>query len=205
MSSSIKRAALEALQAFLAPYVSPVPVLVPQQDFEVGMSYPSVALIPKLFTYNDFQDEEKDDQTFSDSVLVDVGAFEGQVEVRVASLSAFDRERIQDLVWGAFHSDEYRKGVIVAQTAPLDIGGKAYLFPATTVMALNDEDWREEMVFASERYAYLTCDCAYPALVSRNAYTIEHLRVAFTEDLTSDNPAIVEGREINQDGSTVNV
>jgi hypothetical protein len=207
--STIKRAALDAIAAAFQAQLGSVPVKAIQAAYEKDMVHPSVQLLPKRFVFTAFQDEEVDDSV-SDKNLVVVGAFEGQVELRVAALSKKEREDIQDQVWNALNQDEYRIGVLLAQTPAVKVAGTQFLYAATVSCVLPDsdgtEEWREEAVFESSRYSYVTLDFSYPALVSRaGVYTIDHLRVAFTEDLTSDNPAISEEREINQDGTTVNV
>lgn len=206
--STIKRAALDALASALQAFTGSVPVKAVQADYEKDMVHPSIQLMPRKFTFNSFNDEELD-SSVSDHLLVNVGCFEGQMEIRVGALSRSEREAIQELVWGAFCQDELRSGIIVAQTPAVLVMGTQYLAQATVVAQFPDDDgseeWREEMVFTAERYSYLTVGVSYPALVSRVAYDINELSVAFTEDLTSDDPAIDEEREINQDGTATNI
>jgi hypothetical protein len=207
--SRIKRAALESLQQALIPAVGDtVPVLVGAQDYEQEIAYPSVALVPRVFKFSAYNDEELD-STLTDRTLVCVGCFEGDVEIRVASLGTTDREDIQEAIWQAFNAQEMRVGVLVTQTNPVLVSGTQFLHQATIAAVLEDGEgaveWREEMVFQSERYTFITVAVSYPALVVRAAYNMDHLRVAFTEDLTSVTPVIEEEREINQDGSSFNV
>lgn len=206
--SAIKRAACDAIAAAFQAQLGSVPIKAIQAAYEKEMVHPSVQLLPKRFTFTAFQDEEVD-TTISDRSLVVVGCFEGQVEIRVAALSKKEREDIQDLVWNALNQDEYRIGVLLAQTPAVKVAGTQFVYAATVSCVLPDsdgaEEWREEAVFEASRYSYITLDVSYPAMVNRQVYTIEQLSVAFTEDLTSDNPAISEERVINQDGTTVNI
>lgn len=206
--SAIKRACVDALAAAFQAQLGSVPVKAVQASYEKEQVHPSVQLMPKRFTFTASQDEELD-TSVSDRNLVTVGAFEGQVEIRVAAVSKKEREDIQDLVWNALNQDEYRIGVLVAQTAAVKVAGTQFLYQALAVAVLPDgdgsEEWREEMVFEASRYSYITLDVAYPALVNRQAYDMNTMTLAFTEDLDSDTPVLDEERQVNQDGTTVNL
>lgn len=206
--SAIKRAACDAIAAAFQAQLGSVPVKAIQAAYEKDMVHPSVQLMPRVFKFAAFQDEEVD-TSISDRNLVCVGAFEGTVELRVAALSKKEREDIQDQVWNALNQDEYRIGVLLATTPAVKVGGTQFVYQATVACVLPDgdgtEEWREEAVFESSRYSYIVLEVSYPALVNRQAYNMNQLSVAFTEDLTSDTPAIDEERVVNQDGTTVNI
>jgi hypothetical protein len=197
--SAIKRAALDALAGALQSQIGATPVKAVAASYEKDMVHPSVQLMPRRFTFTAFQDEELD-TSVSDRDLVCVGSFEGSVEVRISALSKHEREDLQDAVWNALNQDEYRIGVLLAQTPAVKVAGTQFLYQALVSAVLADSDgsveWRDEMVFDASRYSYITLDVSYPALVNRQAYDIDTLSVAFTEDLDSDTPALDEERQV---------
>lgn len=206
--SAIKRACVDALAAAFQGQLGSVPVKAIAASYEKDMVHPSVQLMPKRFTFTAAEDEELD-ASVSDRQLVTVGCFEGQVELRVAAVSRKEREDIQDLIWNALNQDEYRVGVLVAQTPAVKVAGTQFLYQALAVAVLPDsdgsEEWREEMVFEASRYSYITLDVSYPALVNRQAYDVTSWQLAFTHDLDSDTPVLDEERRVNDDGTTVNL
>jgi hypothetical protein len=179
-------------------------VTTPQVPYTQDMEYPSIAIVPMAFTFAEplQEDEVEDVQPYT--LLVNVGDFEGSVEVRVAANSAFEREEIEQRILELMLSTEFAPGYLGIETDPVRLGGVQYLHRALASFELAREQWREEMVFSNERYSYLTLDTTFPALVSRGSaqqpiYTIETLVLAINHDLASDVPD--EQRQVHQDGS----
>lgn len=202
--SLIKRAACKVLKDYLAtqPGLTTVPIHVQGEDYEDDETQPSITIIPGRCEFTPWQDEEAD-ITVDDKILCNVGDFEGSAEIRAVCNFPAQREVLEQCILDAFMSSEFSQGVITGQTPPLTVGGQAYLARAICTFVLKDEDWRDEMVFSSQRYSYLAMDMSFPAFASRTAYTIEQLILAIAFDLASNDPD--EARQINQDGSTTSV
>ena len=170
-------------------------------DSEEPTKYPSLRILPQKMTYQPFQATEID-ATLPNSVLLDVGCFEGMYELRVSARTKAERETIEDLVTNVLLSSPLAPGVIAAQTRPVTVGGWITTHQALVSFTAEDLDWREELVFSKRRYSFIDLNAWYPALVMRSGvFNIEQLILAFSADLTSNNPAIDEAISVNQDGS----
>lgn len=202
--SLVKRAMVDAfVAAFQAalPASLQIDVQGSGANWEEPSKFPALRIIPsEKFKFDPMQEQEIDD-TQPDQLLVEVGDFEGMIELRAVGRNRKEREIIEDAVMNVLLGKEGTPGVLVAQTAPVTIGGFASLYQATVSMCLSDEEWRDEMVMDRKRYTFITLDAYYPALVTRaNVYAINELVLAFNEDLNSDTPE--EEVLINEDGST---
>lgn len=202
--SSIKRACCDALAKYLRAQLPGIKVTVPQAPYTQDMEYPSIAIVPRPFNFTEPLQEDEKEEAQPFSYLATVGDFEGQVELRIAANSAFEREELQETISQLFLSTELAPGYLGCETDPVKLGGVQYLYKALASFELTQDDWREEMVFSNERYAYLVLDAEFPALISRGTPTapiglIETLVVAINNDLASDVPD--EQRQVQQDGS----
>lgn len=202
-SSLIKRASLDAMKRALEASISPalgLTIEVASADWEEPTKLPSVRLIPGKYTFEPWQEREADD-TQPDRVFLEVGTFEGTVELRCYACNKTEREEIEDAVLNAFLSTELAPGILTAQTVPLTVGGFATIYQAVASFALDTEEWREEMVFNKKRASFMDVTAWYPALATRGeTYTIEQLILAFNEDLSSD--AVGEKVLVADDGTT---
>jgi hypothetical protein len=201
--SLIKRAMVDAFvaafQAALPPSAQ-INVAGSGADWEEPSVFPALRIIPsEKFKFDAMQDEEIDD-TQPDKLLVEVGDFEGSIELRVIGRNRKERETVEELVMNVLLSRDGAPGVMVAQTAPVSVGGYATLYSAPVTMCLGDEEWRDEMVMDRKRFSFMTLDAYYPALVMKTGvYPINQLILAFNEDLNSDVPE--EASIVNDDGS----
>jgi hypothetical protein len=168
-------------------------------DGEEQAKFPAVRVLPGKFSFMPWQDREVDD-TFPDDLILQVGTFEGTVELRATGRSPEEREAVQDAVTDAFLQRVGAPGVLVAYTEPVQISRQAVLYSAPAAFELSDEDWRDELVWAKRRYAFLTLDAQYPALVDRKVPTIETLVLSFDLDI-EDPPVIDHEVQVHQDGS----
>lgn len=199
MGSSIKMAACTALQAALQAALPGVTVTVPQAAFNKDVVYPSIAIVPGQFNYDSNFQEHEQDTTVTGQLLVSVGDFEGTVELRLAAQNQFQRQELEEQVLQVFLATEGAPGMLITQTPAVKVGGVQYLYQAIAAFEWDQRAWREEMVFNDERYSYLTLNAAFPALASRQAYTIETLVLAIGHDLEDE--TVDYEVQINSDGS----
>lgn len=182
MATNIKRLILDALAAQLATVdglagrVSPL-----QAGPEQQAQYPSLMLVPSTFALETwsatevFHNEDTDDGL----VLMDVGEFTGQVEMRLYARNVPEREDYEQRVLNMFLADPDAPGSIRVTTPPLQLGDYVTLYEAAIVVRLMNELWREEFAFESRRYTFMDLEFAYPALIAVEAHTIERLELHF--------------------------
>lgn len=204
MSALLKRAMGEALAANLRGVLPPgLQITVGPAvaaDGEEQARFPSVRVLPQKFSFMPWQERELVD-TFPDDLVYQVGTFEGTVELRASGRSPEERELVQDAVTDAFFQRPGAPGVVIAYLPPLPVSRQAVMYSAPVAFELSDEDWREELVFAKRRYAFLTLDAQYPALVDRKVPTIKELVLAW--DFSIEEPPVIDHEVlVNSDGST---
>lgn len=158
-----------------------------QADEEEQAAYPHLRVVPRKFAFQPFEDQEIDIGSPTHQA-VRIGDFEGEVELRIYELSQFKRGELEEDVLQFLFSDEGGSGSIYCQTDALILGGITTLYPAPIVASLDDEDWREELVFDKKRFSFLTLSVAYPALAVRAAPIINELYLAIAHDLAATAP-----------------
>lgn len=177
--------------------------------WEEPTKFPAVRVLPGKFTFDPWQEQEVDD-TQATNLFLEVGEFEGNVEIRVSATSKFQREQIEDTILNWFLARAYTPGVQVTTLPPgQTVGGIATTYQANCAFSLEDEEWREEMVFAAKRYTFLDVEAWFPALVVRTGVpTIQSLRLAMEADVAADvtvttpNTSAEEGLLVADDGTT---
>lgn len=162
---------------------------------------PSAAVIPNVFRFDPFQADEAwyDAETDDGRALLAVGGFLGQMELRIYARTPAERQDLEEAVLHALMAEALRPGVVSLQTAAVTVGGVATLYPAPVFVAVADCEWREEFAWENRRFSFLDLDVGYPALVLRDAHTIDALVVVLTDDIDSDVP--VETFTVESDGS----
>lgn len=183
--SIIKFQACQALADYLSSFLPGVPVQVGMADYDTPASYPSVVVKPLKYNFRHFQDEEAND-TIDSKLLINVGEFEGQVQILVNSTKESERDNISDTIYQAFFQQELASGVVLLSLPTISIGGVDWLSPSNVAFMLTDETWQDERVFDSIRSCNITVDSQLPALVSRNSYTIDQLILSLNNDLSSN-------------------
>lgn len=197
MASIIKRRVLEQLGAILGPLVAPE---VLSGDVLLGDQDPTVkACFPRLLirwagplTFMPFEDDEVWSTTTTQAV--EVGDFQGQIQIELGTVSTVLRETLEDRLLNAFLAGQSpdgfsRPGVLVAQLDQFLVGGTANLATVPVAYVLQQEAWQEELVFDLKRFSSLYIDVDMPALVVRTGVpTIESLVLAITNDLASNTP-----------------
>lgn len=209
----MKRACVESLATALAA-VLPVGTdcKACAAGWEEPTKFPAVRVLPGKFTFDPWQEQEVDDSQAT-NLFLEVGEFEGNIEIRVSARSKKERETIEDAILNWFLSREYTPGVQVT-TLPSGqvVGGIATTYQANCAFSLEDEEWREEMVFSDKRFTFLDVEAWFPALVVRTGVaTIQSLRLVMEADVSADvtvttpNPSAEEGLLVADDGTTTKI
>jgi hypothetical protein len=182
MSSVLKQQAAQALATYLTAQTG-VPFTAVAADYEQDATFPSGVVIPRRGQFTAWQDDEMD--TTSTKQLVTVGEFEGQVEIRLAGLEQPAREVLEQQVMDVLAASEFSPGVVTLQAPAVNVMGTQFTHQPLVVFSLTEEDWREEMVFTSERYASLTLDAWYHVFVARDYPDMNEILVALGQDVTA--------------------
>jgi hypothetical protein len=161
---------------------------------EDDATYPSAVVMPRRFVFQPFQEDEVWAPDDSMERVVEVGAFEGRVELRLYALSAPQREEYEDKLTALFLSRTDAPGVLVVTCPAVTIAGQVSpptevsTYDAPVAFTLDDTEWEDEKVFDKRRYTYLTLGLNLPALLLQSVYTIEEYVLAINHDLASDIP-----------------
>ena len=136
--------------------------------------------------------------------VVEVGAFEGAVDLRLYALSGPQRDEYEDKLTALFLERDDSPGVLVVTCPAVTIAGsvspptEVSTYDAPVAFTLDDTEWNEEKVFDKRHYTYLTLGLNLPALLLQHVYTIEEYVLAINHDLASDVPD--EQVQITEDG-----
>lgn len=202
---NIKRIVCRAVASYLAANVTGLANKVsdrqpgPEKDTE----FPSALVLPDSFT---FQPEEPDEVYWDEDnddgkVVITVGEFTGQAELRLYAKTVPERELYEQRIMDLFLSQEGSPGTLFITTPTLTINGYVSLHSVEIKVRLESEEWQEEFSFEDRRYSFIDISFAYPAITTRDAHTIESLQMAMA-DLTGDPTETVE---IQEDGSVEEV
>jgi hypothetical protein len=194
--SSILRKALTAVgEAIKAAAPSLAQVRVASAPPDEASQYPAVALVPEKFTIDTSPDDdiyEADGDVVSPGgrQLVSVGALRGTCRLFLAARLEGQRETAQDEVLGAFFQDDCRPSGIKVDLPNVEVGGVPTGVTWPVAVFLDDEEWRDELVFSERRWAFLRLSVDVPLLVLRNAPIVQTMVLALTQNLslTVDDP-----------------
>lgn len=198
-TSNIKRIVGDSVAAYLANNVVGLAgrVTAVQEGPEKISEFPSVALLPSLFTFNACDPDMVSGDDDTDSPLViDVGEFEGMVEMQLYAKSKPERELFEQRILDLFLSQEGSPGTLYVQCPTLTINGQVTLYGPEVKVRLDNAEWLEEFSFEARRYSFLDITYAFPALTARDVPSIDTLILALTDDLGAREDVIV-----NDDGS----
>lgn len=209
-TSNIKRIVGEAVAAYLGANITGLSgkVSAVQEGPEKVADFPSVCLLPSAFTFTPAEYNEvyyADDPDLASPgvddgiVVLDVGEFEGLLELQLYAKSKPERELYEQRILDFFLSQEGSPGVLFITIPTLTINSYVSLYAPTVKVRLDDMEWMEEFAFDSKRYSFLDITIGFPALTTRAANTIETLQVAINHDLDSDVP--LDTVTVEEDGS----
>ncbi len=201
MSSMIKRAVADALASYISAQVpafagAVFPIFADEEELA---HFPSVALVPQRLVFNPWQQDELNDTT-DDTLVQSFGDFEGELEMRVYAKSAEEREQLGQAIFDLFFIDELRPGILTLSTGSLALPvlgaspPRTFSFSALASFTIEEDAWREEMVFSKKRFDFITLGVVVPQVVARQVEEIDTLTVAIAieRDLTEANPEYVE-------------
>lgn len=202
---NIKRAAAEALATYLKDKIPQFKGNISSQwaDEEEIAVFPSLRILPQKMSFSPFQDDELDD-TADNRLVLSVGDFEGDFELRLFARSQPEREDLEQRVLDAFMLREGAPGVLTTVTEPVTLNvlgeGEEYtLYQAPVTFTLDNDEWEEEKVFSKKRFTYMSVYGLFPALVSRAVKDIDYLHLGIAEDLNATAPT--EDVTVNEDGT----
>ena len=145
-----------------------------------------MAVIPQVFQFDaELGDEEIIDDTLPDRLILCVGNFVGDLEIRVSSKDRPQREAIQTLLHESMFSQEGRRGTIVLTSPPLTIGGVATSVAAQIAYTLGSSGWRDEFAFDKRRWQFLDVEAELQMLVmlADPVYNMDTLVLSLETDL----------------------
>jgi hypothetical protein len=181
-TTNIKRVVANAIATYIGENVTGLSgkVSAVQEGPEKTSEFPSVALLPSVFAFTPsepdevYENEDEDDG----KVLLDVGEFDGAMELQLYTKSKPERELYEQRILDLFLSQEGSPGTLFVETPELTVGGYVSLHTVEIKVRLDSEEWNEEFSFDAKRYSFLDLEVAFPALVARDAVTIEDLQIA---------------------------
>jgi hypothetical protein len=185
---NIARVALKALADYIVAYVPQLDMVhVGHADPEDLDGTPCASLIPSRTMFDAHLGVDEIEDAATGASLLDVGVWEGTVELRVSGKNQPQREQLETAITNLFMS-RARRGTLVVTTPQLIVNNILTVYQAPVAFSLMGSNWEEEAVWEKKRYSYITLQFSYPALIAELADTIEAYHVAFTEDLTSVTP-----------------
>lgn len=200
---------LDALDALAQAIACGVPALsgaicVGQADPSHELAFPSLAIKPIRWTYSPHQAEEHFDPA-PDRVVMDVGYWEGDVQLILGAKTAFRRYELEQQVIDLFLSKPLAPGVL--DTPVLACRDKLGEYIAS--WELESDSWEDNAAFDQEFFSTIIVTGVLPALVTRKgSYTIEQLQLGLTEELgLAADPATfntlpeIEVVQVQSDGS----
>jgi hypothetical protein len=131
--------------------------------------------------------------------VFEVGHFEPLVQLRLGAPTHRQRVDLGEELLGAFLGTGFRPGILVTPLPDCH--------DTVAAWELDDEGWNDEAAFDKKWWSVMTVQGWIPALVRVATFTVEELRLAFTEDMTSTTPPAsqVETVSVNEDGTTSKV
>ncbi len=169
-------------------------------------TYPCAALISNTLAFEPFQAwevwaQDPDAVPFVEDgkVLINVGDFTGDYELRLYAQSVTERENLEEKVLHAMLAEAWRPGVVSLATPAVTVNSFTTLYEAPCAFMVEREVWQEEFAFENRRFAFLDLTVQFPALILRSdTYTVTQMILALTEDLGSDTPT--DSVEVSEDG-----
>ena len=205
--SRLKYQACSVLAAYIAAHIPAFAggkARAAHAEPEDDAQYPSVVVLPRRFSFQPFQEDEVHAPELGTERVVEVGAFEGAVDLRLYALSGPQRDEYEDKLTALFLERDDSPGVLVVTCPAVTIAGsvspptEVSTYDAPVAFTLDDTEWNEEKVFDKRHYTYLTLGLNLPALLLQHVYTIEEYVLAINHDLASDVPD--EQVQITEDG-----
>lgn len=196
MAGVVRKAALEALAAVIRDATdgafSDHAIHVEDAEPDVEACWPNLVLNTMgSFSFEPF--DADDVEGTATTATVHVGDFSGRVRIRLGAKYKPERTKIGEAILQEFLKTPGKPGVLVVYLSGLQVGAVTLASDIPVAFRLDSTEWEEEMVFERKRFQDLAIEVEIPALVTwEQTYDINNLVVAFTEDLTSDDPAYTQ-------------
>ncbi len=206
-STNLKRVVSKAIANYLAANVTGLSnVSSKQEGPEKDTIFPSAMLETGSFRFvpEDPDEvywfgEDTDDDADDGKLVLSVGEFEGQAELRLYAKNVPERELYEQRIMDLFLAQQGSPGTLYITTPTLTVNGYVSLHSVEIKLRLESEEWQEEFAFENRRYSFIDVSFAYPALTTRDAAEIESLQLALA-GLTGDAEETIE---VQEDGSVV--
>jgi hypothetical protein len=207
-SSSVKRAAGEALAAYLATAVPALAgnVHVGAADPSQKWVCPTLQIIPHKHSFEPYQQDEEYNDPDDTTLVINVGELVGKFELRIAAGPQVEREELEAAVLAALCPDDDSPGVVVVDLPGVKIAGTTTTVTGHASFDLGDGDWQEEMAWSEKRFSFIELESQLQMLTLRtNVPTIEQLLVELTQNMDDEIENIpadqIETVQVNQDGT----
>ena len=207
---------LEALTGLGAYIEAAIPELrghieIVQVPPEQPMTFPSLAIVGSRFRYSNSQEDEARDedevaiQPDGTSLVVNLGAWETTVQLRLACATIADRFALQESLTELFLQREGAPGVLCTTVTACPALGNIL-----ATWTLNDSEWEDDKAFSSQHWAVLDIDGTIPVLVTRRGiYSLDDLRLGMSHDFTLPRTSAafdtIPVVKINEDGSVTRI
>lgn len=178
--SAIRTHAIRLLRDLIAYYVPELKgkICAGPAESPKMRQWPHLSITPIKFVYYPDQASEHK-ELGSTRVIMNVGRFEGTVQLRLGAATTDKRADLEEKVLSVFLRTPGHPGILFAEVPAVH--------DAIVAWELLDDAWQDEMAFEKKWFSILTVTMQLPALVTRDSvYTIDDLRTSLTEDLTTD-------------------
>lgn len=162
---------------------------------------PCVVLTPQAMSFVPHLGVDEVSVQGSDTALLDVGEFEGTIEIQLTHKTQAQREELETRLLNLFLSKAHR-GSLTLVTPNLNVGDIATLYQAPVSFDLLSSTWNDELVWEKKRMSFMVLTMHLPALIAESGvYTIEEYHTALTSDLVSVTPVVEDSIETDEDGN----
>lgn len=197
----VKLECFKQLQAAIAAAAPGLETVLVRRKNGVAECIPNLIITPLRLRYVPDQEEERPNSNPS-SIVIDVGNFEGLVQLRMTTTSLGDRYEHEQRIHDLFLSPEGHPGVLMT---PVTTCPQYGAFMAS--WELDDEEWSDAKASDGRYESVIVLNACIPALATRIAHTIRELRLGVTSEMDAEftpstfaEPA-VELVQINSDGT----
>lgn len=202
-SHNIKRDICNAIASYLSTNVAGLSGRVSSRfpGPETETQFPSAMIETSRFMFwPDNPDEVYAAAIDDGKVVMSVGEFAGDAELRVYAKTVTERETIEQRIMDLFLGTQDGAGTLYIPTGNLTVAGYPTLHSVEVKCRIDSADWQEEFAFENRRYSFIDLTFGFPALVARNAHTIDSLQTKLAE-LEDVDGSDGESVEIQNDGS----
>lgn len=168
---------------------------------EETAGFPCATVLPGPVSFEPHDPIERGtsvDEIQDERVILDVGDFTGEYEIRVYAKSVAQREALEQAVTDLFLA-RLTGGLLVLTLSGVTLRGEVQETTFPVGFMLDRGEWQEEYAWENRRFAFIDVRVEFPALVLQDAYTIDDLQQA----ISTDDPAYldIETVSVDEDGN----